>query len=565
MASHQVAIAKAAFSVGLLRPDPSSVPRDEITAFHSLLDKALSHCSPANIQTCKSWLLKNVILSSNRVGVLGKYLVALSESFKAGDDKPPKPLAGSSEPSGKRKRLHILYLLNDLFHHAKYHSDTSTAFPTLTGSLQPYMVDLLGLAAAFDRQKNAKHHRRLDELLDIWGEHGYYSSDYVNKLREAVRNSASVDAIKASVGIVDGDAEAEKKRASRDAPFVMPPTHGDTSTPYYDLPAGNLVPHIVPNSTTPIRPEAVKPLQFLAGPADEKLVTALKQFLKDVDRIYGTDKPEHDENAVVDFDELGQKVIRDEATGEIIDSETYYGWSRTFCQQMKKRNGKESGGSRSRSRSRSSSRSRSESPRKRRRYSDSSSFDGRRRSYSRSRSRSVSRRRGPPQRRDSYSRSRSPPQSKSRTRSRSRERSYSPRPPSPPRSFPPRHPYPPPQGVPPPPPPQFPMNNGQQFGPPPLGPGGIPIPPPPPPNYHGPWPPPPPPLPPGGIPGFNPPFPPQEGQYPPPPPGQGQQMPPGSYHFPPPYSMGQGQRNHGPWGQSGGSGYSSGGHGTGWR
>lgn len=50
MASHQLAIAKASFSAGLLRPDPTSVSRDEITTFHSALDQALSHCSYANIQ-----------------------------------------------------------------------------------------------------------------------------------------------------------------------------------------------------------------------------------------------------------------------------------------------------------------------------------------------------------------------------------------------------------------------------------------------------------------------------------------------------------------------------------
>jgi hypothetical protein len=50
MASHQLAIAKASFSAGLLRPDPTSVPRDDIAAFHSALDRALSRCSSANIQ-----------------------------------------------------------------------------------------------------------------------------------------------------------------------------------------------------------------------------------------------------------------------------------------------------------------------------------------------------------------------------------------------------------------------------------------------------------------------------------------------------------------------------------
>lgn len=50
MASHHIAIAKASFSAGLLRPDPSSVPRDDISAFHTALDRALNHCSPANVQ-----------------------------------------------------------------------------------------------------------------------------------------------------------------------------------------------------------------------------------------------------------------------------------------------------------------------------------------------------------------------------------------------------------------------------------------------------------------------------------------------------------------------------------
>lgn len=50
MASHQVAIAKASLAAGLLRPDPTSVARDEITALHTSLDRALAHCSRANIQ-----------------------------------------------------------------------------------------------------------------------------------------------------------------------------------------------------------------------------------------------------------------------------------------------------------------------------------------------------------------------------------------------------------------------------------------------------------------------------------------------------------------------------------
>ncbi|RLL99317.1 hypothetical protein CFD26_106792 [Aspergillus turcosus] len=565
MASHQVAIAKASFSAGLLRPDPTSVPRDEITAFHTLLDTALSHCSVANIQKCKTWLLNYVVSSSNRVGVWAKYLVALSSSFTSGENgQTSKPAESRPGTSSKRKRLHILYLLNDLFHHTKYHTDTPAAFSTLSGSLQPHIVELLGYAASYDRSKNPKHHRRLDDLLDIWDKNGYYGADYVNKLREVVKNSAVSGPVKSSIDVEQNNTDTINRPLEKNVPFVMPSTHGDSSTPYYDLPAGNLVPHIIPDSTVPLRPDTIKPLQFLAGPADEKLVTALKAFLKDVDRMYNSGQPEQKENEVVDVDEMGQTIIRDSSTGDILGGDTYYGWSRAFCQQMKERRAKGTrGGSRSRS------------PSRRRRYSGSSESDDSRWRSSSSRSRSAPRRReGHDRRYDS--RSRSP------RRSQSRERSYSPRAPSPPRYPPPEHHSPQygnagPQGFhpshpPPPPPMHFPPGGNMPPGPPPfpprMAPGALP---PRPPNYQGQWPPPPPPplptmqFPPQGA-GMNPSaFPPPftaQGQFPPWNMASAQQMPPGSNHFPPPHPGGQGRDTSGQWNQYGG-GYPP--SGRGWR
>ncbi|KAL4886256.1 hypothetical protein BJY04DRAFT_213787 [Aspergillus karnatakaensis] len=500
MASHEVAIAKASLAAGLLRPDPTSISRDEITALHTTLDRALSQCSSANIQTCKQWLLSYVVSSSNRVSLLAKYLVTLSRSFaedNANNSNNTKP----TRPSAKRKRLHMLYLLNDLFHHTKYHESSTAAFSGLSGSLQPHIVDLLSSAASYDREKHPKHHRRLDELLDIWQEHGYFSAEYVGKLREVVANSAVSGPVRTST--TPSAEVVEPDRKLRDGPFVMPPTHGDPSIPYYDLPAGNLIPHMVPNSSVPLRPDMIKPLQFLAGPADGKLVNALKAFLEDVDRIYapGESEIEVKSDEVVDVDELGQTVIRDVISGEILDGETYYGWTRSFCNEMKKRN----------ARSPRRSESRSRSPPKRRRYSDSSD-DSRYRS---------SRSRTPPRdsRRYSRSRSRTPQQS------RSREKSYSPAPaPSlqPQLQHQNQHPQQKHQ--------QNPYAQHPGYHPPPPQ---MPFPPsanafpPPPPNYPGQWPPPPPPS----LPNFPPNFPPHY------PPGQ-QHMPqmppaPGSYHFPP--------------------------------
>ncbi|KMU75877.1 hypothetical protein CISG_10410 [Coccidioides immitis RMSCC 3703] len=277
MTSHQVAIAKASFSAGLLRPDPTSVPRDEITEFHNALDTALSRCSPANIQACKAWILKNITESANRVGVLGKYLTALATFFPSTRDLQTQASSNEAQKaSPKRKRLHILYLLNDLLHHTKYHSGHTSPFATLTGSLQPYLVDLFALAAAFDRQRNPNHFRRLAELLDIWEYDGYYSKDYINKLRETVANPEFQDAQGLESTGQGMRAQAGKKIHPKDVPYIMPATHGDPMASYHELPAGNLLPHIIPNSSIPIKTQSVKALQFVAGPADESLIRAGK-------------------------------------------------------------------------------------------------------------------------------------------------------------------------------------------------------------------------------------------------------------------------------------------------
>ena len=50
MASHSLAISKASFSAGLMRPDPVSIARDEIAHLHTLLESVFEQCSRMNIQ-----------------------------------------------------------------------------------------------------------------------------------------------------------------------------------------------------------------------------------------------------------------------------------------------------------------------------------------------------------------------------------------------------------------------------------------------------------------------------------------------------------------------------------
>ena len=485
-------------------------------------------------QRCKDWLLKNAISSALRTMAIGKYLVALSASYAAsGKDAQSRGLGPFEQSPARRKQLHILYLLNDLLHHAKYHTDSLVTYSTLTSNLQPHLIDLFGHASAYDSSKYARQHKKLNELLDIWDQKNFYQSEYIDKLRETTTNAARLGYSGGDDGSRHQNGMSEDLVAGikKNAPFIMPAAHGDNTTPYYDLPAGNMMPHIVPNSSTPINPQLVKPLQFVAGPADEMLATAVKGFMNDVELLYGMGADEVD-NVVIDIDELGQPAIRDEITGDLMDGESYYGWSRAFCEKMKRRrNGKESAEQDLR---RSRSVARSLTPRKRRRYSDSESSRSRSRTSLQSRSRSRGRNE-PMRRKDqrrSYSSSRSSSRSRQRFQSgggrsdsrrrttsgrRSRTRSYSPDREQPASTDNPQPPF-------------IQQTQGPSLSPLPfpnslngvsLGPNGLPIPPPPPPNYKGSWPPPPPPPPMQAQTGQFPPFsalvPPPPPPYPPPP------------------------------------------------
>lgn len=485
-------------------------------------------------------------------------------------------------PSAKRRRLHVLYILNDILYHAK-HRNRDEAFAQ---KLESTLPALIRSAAAFNNCP--KHIRKLQNLIGLWEENRYFSRGFVQQLRTALEEGPSSNEEEKNGNEGDYSASAVAK-AAKTAPWVLPATHGDPSTLWYDLPAANWLPVLEPNSTRPMNPSMIKPLVLSQGPADKTLVDAVKGLLVDIDKIYAKEV-NHDEPPP-NVSRLGERVELDEITGEVIDGDTYYGWSRAFCEKMKRRrhgrggqrdrNDGERGRtrssrsyshsesrSRSRHRDRSEGSSRSPSRPAFKRQRISASPQGRRRSHSRNgsdlsspgRHRSRSYRRSP-SRSASRSRRRSPSGSRSRSRgyqprslNDNRDGKYQPRSPSfspnrswgggpqsppphphlpapaPRNGFLPPHPHPPPAGswnqhppLPPVPPPQMPYPMPRPILSQPAFPGiGFSAPP----NYQGPWPPVPPPLPPQPpqnyfVPGAN-------VAVPPPPPFQG------SWAVPPP-------------------------------
>ncbi|KAL2152451.1 hypothetical protein VTH82DRAFT_5635 [Thermothelomyces myriococcoides] len=418
MASAELIVAKTALSGALFRADPRPCSRDDIESMLSLVNSTITQCSPSNVQRCKQWALSNLVPSSSRIGPFCKYLVALSKSFEGPSHVPAGESNSGRVPSAKRRRLHVLYILNDVLYHV-HHRDRDREFAQ---KLEPTLPALVRSAASFNNCP--KHIRKLHDLIGLWEENRYFSSSFIQQLRTAVDEGPSSS--DESKNDKDADTSTDPvAKAAKTAPWVMPAMHGDPSTPWYDLPAGNWLPALEPNSTRPMNPSMIKPLVLQQGPADKGLVEAVKKLLADVDKIYSPE-PSNDDSPPC-IGPLGEHVEIDEITGEIIGGDTYYGWSRAFCEKMKRRrrggNGQNEHRDSERGRTRSSrsySRSPTSSSRSRSRYRDRSEIS------SRSPSRPTFKRQrlsASPQRRRRHSRNRN--RSRSRSRSRGRRRSLS--------------------------------------------------------------------------------------------------------------------------------------------
>uniref|UniRef100_A0A8H7TV82 CID domain-containing protein n=1 Tax=Bionectria ochroleuca TaxID=29856 RepID=A0A8H7TV82_BIOOC len=253
--------------------------------------RPLSNARP-NVQKCRSWIVDNIAVSStHRATALGKYLAALAS----------KPSDRGRRISLKRWRLHILYLLNDVIHHLV----TRLNNHKLESAWEAHLPALFAAAADFDQCP--KHKKKLENLLDLWQEKSYFSASFIAKLRDALANGVSPQQP------LSQSISNTSVKLSKDTPFILPALHGDPSTPWFDLPASTWLMHMEANSTKPMKPEEIKPLQLKAGPASQKLVAAVQDLLADADYLFSKESQENND----EINELGERIILDDVTGEI--------------------------------------------------------------------------------------------------------------------------------------------------------------------------------------------------------------------------------------------------------
>ncbi|CAK7265286.1 hypothetical protein SEPCBS119000_001434 [Sporothrix epigloea] len=347
-AAAELAIAKASLAAVLLRPDPVSCSRTEIDEYARQLATTAARCSPANVQTCKRWMLQHVTSSPARTAAVGRFLVALANSFSP-TASPPGVENGEAEKrsikqtSGRRKRLHLLYIVNDVLYHVTFRDNgiNGSARPAFASSIEPFIEPLVASAASFARAP--KQVSKIRRLLDLWAEKHYLSENVLARLRAAVDQGprlAEENLGKKNISSIQSTSVPASVGTSKEAPFHLPALHGDPSTPWYDLPAANWLAILEPNSTRPMNPATLKPLSMTPGPAPPSLVASVQALLADVSRMFDEEFESHagglkDTEIELDVNALGERIQVDVPSGDVVGGDTYYGWSRAFCKSMK--------------------------------------------------------------------------------------------------------------------------------------------------------------------------------------------------------------------------------------
>ena len=236
--------------------------------------------------------------SKQRATSLGKYLLALVQSLNAagGTTKPTPSPDTPKKTSGRKKALAVLYLVNDVLYHKKFIAPD----PLFSEEMQGFLGDLVSSCLYPGAVKQL---RRINYVLDQWQEKQYYPLSFLETLRARANDTSSSSTADTLSQPVEqkpvGDVARPAPKENSEQLLLLPAYHGDTSLPFYDLPAANMLPHIIPNSTAPINPRLVRPIQFPNPAPSEGLSNAVKEFLKSTEAMFsGENIGEVDSDAV---------------------------------------------------------------------------------------------------------------------------------------------------------------------------------------------------------------------------------------------------------------------------
>ncbi|ORZ19486.1 hypothetical protein BCR42DRAFT_409864 [Absidia repens] len=207
-----------------------------------VLPSIMNDCVVSNIEAGKNWIFKNCQRPDQCQAVLD-YINALAKM----------------SPHFSH-RLHLLYLINDVLHHA-----VARQMIWMKNALLSRLSTLLSLGYLCRTDRSVPDQQaKITKLINIWEEKQFFDSATVHKLRQEINNELPNPAY--------GQPHSEPTSLTN---MAAPQGERTSSKPYYELPAGLMTVALKVDQPpyTPIDPLAVRerPSQHRQSPSKEML------------------------------------------------------------------------------------------------------------------------------------------------------------------------------------------------------------------------------------------------------------------------------------------------------
>ncbi|PVI04383.1 hypothetical protein DM02DRAFT_692871 [Periconia macrospinosa] len=284
-----------------------AVDRTSTKQFCADVASVAKQTDPAKIQTCKVWIKAHVAPSETRIKTLGEYLVGLSKSIIV----DPKAEAG-------KNRIDVLTVVTDVLAAIKDHAPTGATLQSLAKVLKPHVEELIELATLSATTKDAE--KKVTLTINSWAKGQLISpTDYKEYCALA----------KEGVTVARGGTRYE-----------LPDCFGDEANlPWYLLPAAYMLQPMIDNPGHPIQTAHMRAVNLKKKHASEKVQKLLRTYFDNIDLKYlptGDNPTGETEKYKISVDAMGQLVKEEKATGEKITVCNSYGWSPSFCADIRK-------------------------------------------------------------------------------------------------------------------------------------------------------------------------------------------------------------------------------------
>ncbi|KAI8097391.1 uncharacterized protein BX664DRAFT_326264 [Halteromyces radiatus] len=202
-----------------------------IQSLEKILSMIMNDCVISNIEAGKNWIFESCSQPEHCQAVL-EYMNALAKTT-----------------NHFSHRLHLLYLINDIFHHAIRRQLNWM----ITGFLSRISILLYLIYHCPDATNIQVRQQKVLKVLNIWEEKQFFDSNVIQKLRQEIEHGPS------SVS----SSQFTSSHTDTDSGYIPIPSQQQQQQqqrkPYYDLPAGLTVVSIKINQPpyTPINPLSV--------------------------------------------------------------------------------------------------------------------------------------------------------------------------------------------------------------------------------------------------------------------------------------------------------------------